>query len=325
MSTIPEVTTSGDVRNRIVSVVLPCYNEARNIQALVDELEAVRDDMLWSSEIIWVNDGSTDETAELINTAAAAHEYHRAVHLRQNSGQSAALAAGFDEAEGDFIVPMDGDGQNDPQDIPRLVDTLVQDDYDCVSGNRADRDDSLGKRIPSAIQTRMTRSMCPDVEDFGCTLKAYRAEVLEDIQLRGEHHRYIPAKLAARGYRLTDVDVNHRERAHGDTKYGVGRLIKGFLDGVYHLMMTRYGARPIHFFGLIGILMFAVGGLLGGHMLLERLVLQNPISQHLPRLIAIAVLVLGGLLFFMLGILSELLTQLLYQDERPYRIDRVVR
>lgn len=309
----------------LVSVVIPVYNERGNIKPLAEEIEDVCDTVDWDYEVIWVNDGSTDDSRKRINTVAAICERQTAIHLRRNRGQSAAMAAGFDYADGSVIVPMDGDGQNDPADIPVLVDDLLAKNLDCVSGVRAERNDPLAKRIPSNIQTQLTRAMVPEAgTDMGCTLKAYRADALDNIDLRGEHHRYIPAKLAQRGYALSERDVNHREREHGESHYGAGRLLRGFLDGLYHLMMTRYGTRPIHLFGTIGLAMLTLGGLLGGHMLIERLVFFNPISQHLPRLILIAVLVLGGLLVFALGILSEVLTRVLYADEQPYRIREVI-
>lgn len=315
----------GGTNDPMVSVVIPVYNEASNIDLLTDEIESVLSWWYLDAEVIWVDDGSTDDSGEFIDTNAAMYNHHRAVHLRSNRGQSAALAAGFDNATGEIVVPMDGDGQNDPEDIPRVVEQLIDGSYDCVSGVRSERNDPLAKRIPSRIQTELTRRMAPDAgSDMGCTLKAYRADALENVQLRGEHHRYIPAQLASRGYRLDEIEVNHRERAHGNTKYGVGRLLRGFLDGVYHLLMTRYGARPIHLFGSIGLLLLVVGGLLGSHMLIERLVFQNPISQHMPRLLAIVGMVVMGTLMFMLGVMAELLTRLRYQSERPYRIDRVV-
>lgn len=309
------------------SIVLPVYNEAGILPELTNEIFAAMDDagVDWQPyEVIFVEDESDDGTATLIDELAHETAAVRAIHLKKQGGQSAALAAGIDHARGEVVVPMDGDGQNDPGDIPRLLDELARGDWDCVSGNRNPRDDPWTKRIPSRIQTRLTDAMCSDVRDYGCTLKAYRAEALEDIDLRGEHHRYIPAQLHARGHRLTEISVNHRPRDHGTSSYGPWRLARGFFDAIYYLLITRYGARPMHIFGTVGLLMLSVGGVLGGHMLVERLILQNPISQHLPRLVLISVLVLGGMLVVGLGIISELLTRLLYKNERPYRVQKVV-
>lgn len=307
-----------------VSVVIPVFNEVGNLRPLAQELVNVQGNPKYQYEVIWVNDGSTDGSGEVLE-AIAEYERHRVIHLRRNSGQSAALAAGIDHATGEIICPMDGDGQNDPADIPLLVEHLRNEGLDCVSGVRQNRSDPLAKRVPSRVQTALTRQMCPEAgSDMGCTLKAYRADALADIDLRGEHHRYIPAKLSARGYALDERPVNHRERQAGQSHYGAGRLLRGFLDALYHLLLTRWGARPIHLFGAVGIGMLSVGLLLGSHMLLERLVLQNPIGGHVPRLILIALLVIAGLLVTALGFLSELLTRLLYQDEPPYRVEEVV-
>lgn len=323
-ATTPDDSTVTQPAHVDVSVVIPVYNEQGNIRPLAQELVDVLNGVPFRGEVLWVNDGSGDESGEACEELAVLDDRHRVIHLRRNSGQSAALAAGFDHARGKTIVPMDGDGQNDPADIPMLVEQLNE-GYDCVSGIRSDRHDPLRKRIPSEIQTRLTQRMCPDAgSDMGCTLKAYRADALADVDLRGEHHRYIPAKLAQRGYQLDELPVNHREREHGESKYGLGRLVRGFLDALYHLLMIRYGARPIHLFGLVGLVMLGVGGLLGGHMLVERLILLNPIAPHLPRLILIAVLVLGGLLMLGFGLVTELLTRLLYRDERPYRVSEVI-
>jgi glycosyltransferase involved in cell wall biosynthesis len=306
-----------------LSIVIPVYNEVGNIRPLQDEIDAAIDERTY--EVLWVEDGATDDSPEIIDELAASNDHVRAIHLARNVGQSASLAAGIDEARGDIIVTMDGDRQNDPADIPNLVETLVDGDYACVSGVRANRQDGLGKRVPSNIQTQVTKRMAPNAgSDMGCTLKAYSAYALNDIQLRGEHHRYIPAKLARRGYSLTEQEVNHRARPEGESSYGTSRLVRGFLDAVFHLLLIRWGARPIHFFGTIGLGVLSFGGLLGGHMLLERLVLGNPIMQHMPRLILIAVLTLGGLLLLMLGVLAEMLTRLEYRDEEPYRIQEVV-
>jgi glycosyltransferase involved in cell wall biosynthesis len=310
-----------------VSIVVPVYNEVATLPELTTEiLTAMGEvaDQFHPYEIIFVEDESDDGTAALVDDLADDMAAVRAIHLKKQGGQSAALAAGFDHARGEVIVPMDGDGQNDPADIPRLLDELERGDWDCVSGNRNPRDDPLAKRIPSKVQTKLTDAMCADVRDYGCTLKAYRADALAEIDLRGEHHRYIPAQLHARGHRLTEIDVNHRPRDHGESSYGSGRLLRGFFDAIYYLLITRYGARPMHIFGGVGLLLGGLGGLLGGHMLVERLILGNPISQHMPRLVLISLLVIVGLFFVGLGFLSELLTRVLYRDERPYRVQEVV-
>jgi len=318
------VKTGSQTPTPRVSIVLPVFNEAGNLRSLAMELHELQQTPRWTYEVLWVNDGSTDDSAEVLASIVDDFAGHRALHLARNRGQSAALAAGIDHASGGVIVTMDADGQNDPVDVPGLVETLVDGGFDCVSGVRDDRQDGLAKRIPSRIQTALTRRMAPGAgSDMGCTLKAFRADALAELELRGEHHRYIPAKLAQRGYRLTERDVNHRERQHGSSHYGAGRLLRGFLDALYHLLLIRWGTRPIHLFGGLGVGLLGVGLLLGGHMLVERLLLGNPIAQHMPRLLLISLLVLSGLLVTGLGVLAELLTRLLYRDERPYRVAEV--
>jgi glycosyltransferase involved in cell wall biosynthesis len=307
------------------SIVVPAYNEVDSVGPLVDE---VRDRLdaapgLHPYEIVLVDDGSTDGTRAALRDLAGDHAMVRAVLLRRNYGQSAALAAGIDTARGDVIVTMDADGQNDPADIPALVSTL-EEGYDCVSGWRRDRDDPLGKRVPSAIQTRLAKLTGPDIHDFGCTLTAYRASALADIRLYGEAHRYIPAMLHKRGYRITELEVNHRPRTHGDTKYGWRRLLRGFVDLCFHVFWNRYSTRPLHFLGGAGVIAFGAGGLIGVHALLLKYAFRQALVPKLPRLVLAIALLLFGLQLFTFGFLAEMLTKLYYRDDTPYGIEAVV-
>jgi glycosyltransferase involved in cell wall biosynthesis len=308
------------------SIVLPAYNERENIRPLIEELLETfsRSETAPHSpiEIIVVDDGSTDGTRALLSDLAAEIPQLRAVLLRRNFGQSAALAAGIDHATGEWIVTMDADGQNAPDDIPELL-SVLSEGYDCVSGWRTDRSDPLSKTVPSAIQTRLAWITGPDIHDFGCTLKAYRADALRDIDLHGEGHRYIPAKLYKRGYRITERPVSHRERTAGETKYGFSRLIKGSIDLLFHVFWNRYSTRPIHFLGSSGLLLMAIGGLIGVHAVLIRLVFGVPLGPRLPRLILTVALVLFGFQLLMFGVLAEMLAKRHYADEKTYRIDRI--
>lgn len=310
----------------VVSVVIPVYNERANIPTLVDELhEVVATDRIadWRPvEVIWVEDESDDGTAALVDDLASEHDHHHAVHLRRAWGQSAALAAGIDYATGDVVVPMDGDGQNDPADIPRLLAEL-DDGADCVSGWRRDRDDPLAKRIPSRIQTTLAKFTGPDINDFGCTLTAYRASALEAIDLRGETHRYLPAQLHNKGYTVTEIEVNHRPRTAGESRYGLGRLVRGFVDLVFHWFWCRYGTRPMHLLGGVGFSAVGVGVLLGLVSVVQRFAFAVPLEPRTPRLILIALLVLGGAQFVVFGFLAEMLTKLHHREETEYRIQRV--
>lgn len=306
-----------------VSVVIPVYNERENLPQLFDEIEEVFAELDHEHKILFVEDGSTDGTAEWIDEHARKHHHVSAIHLKRSWGQSAALAAGFDHASGEIVVAMDGDLQNDPHDIPALLETL-EEGYDCVSGRRVDRDDPLSKTIPSAIQTRLAKLTGPDINDFGCTLKAYRREALECIDLRGETHRYIPAQLYDAGYSITEIDVNHRPREHGESRYGIGRLARGFVDLLFHLFWTRYSTRPMHIFGTSGLVMMALGVAIGGVSLIQRYVFAVPLEPRTPRLMLIVLLTIFGLQLFVFGVLAEMLTKIHYRDRSEYRIADIV-
>lgn len=311
----------------VTSVVIPVYNEIDNLPVLLDELLAVRsrDSMadFTPIEIIFVEDGSTDGTSEWIDARAERVECVRAIHLRRNWGQSAALAAGFDHARGEFVVPMDGDLQNDPADIPRLLGTLTQ-GYGCVSGYRKDRNDPWHKTIPSAIQTKLAKKTGPDINDFGCTLTAYRSDALDEVDLYGEEHRYIPAQLHDKGYSVTEEVVNHRERKHGESRYGIGRLVRGFSDLVFHWIWNRYSTRPFHFFGGLGFVVLTLGGLLGSYLTIAKYALGQSLLSNLPQLLLSVGMVLFGLLLVVFGVIVQFLTRIYYRDESEYRISRVV-
>jgi glycosyltransferase involved in cell wall biosynthesis len=309
-----------------LSIVVPVHNERANLPGLREEIEAVCDslDVRWQPwELIWVEDGSTDGTAEWVDDHATTAENVTTIHLRRSFGQSAALAAGFDRAKGGVIVPMDGDQQNDPADIPDLL-ARIDAGADCVSGWRHDRDDPWHKTIPSAIQTHLAKYTGPDIHDFGCTLTAYRADALEAIDLRGESHRYLPAQLYDKGYTVEEVKVNHRPREHGQSRYGLGRLLRGFVDLVFHWFWVRYSTRPMHLLGGSGFVMLGLGGLLGGASLVQRFAFGEALLSHLPRLVLVALLIITGLLLVVFGFLAEMITKLHYSTDTEYRIERVV-
>ncbi|ERG88903.1 MAG: glycosyltransferases involved in cell wall biogenesis [halophilic archaeon J07HX5] len=305
------------------SFVLPAYNEAGNLRSLVEEIVSVTDGESMAAyrpvEAILVDDGSTDGTADLVRELATEYEPVQGVLLRRNFGQSAALCAGLDEAIGKFVVTMDADGQNNPIDAPTLLDRLT-DGYDCVSGWRANRADSLSKTLPSKIQTYLATYTGPNIHDFGCTLKAYRREAVDELQLRGEGHRYIPAKLYNRGFSITEERVDHRPRTHGSTNYGAVRLVRGFVDLGFNIFWNKYSMRPLHLLGGLGTLLLTFGGVLGSYSLVEKYVFGASLAPHLPRLILTVALVLFGFQLVMFGVLAEMLTRVIYRDETPYRI-----
>lgn len=320
----PGVTPEPE-RDVDVSVVSPAFNEAGNLRPLVDELRSVLDTMPGSHEIVLVDDGSTDGTGDRIEQLAAAVPSVVGICLTRNHGQSPALAAGIDAADGDIIVTIDADRQNDPADIPMLVDG-VEDGADCVSGHRSSRRDPWGKRLPSWVQTRLAKATGPDINDFGCTLKAYRAEALRDVTLRGEAHRYIPSQLHEHGHSVEEREVNHRPREHGQSKYGAGRLLRGSVDLLWHWFRNQYGGRPIHLFGLGGSLAMGSGLLLGLVSLFQRYALGTPLGPRTPRLVLIALLLITGLQLFVFGVLAEMLTTLEYRSGKTsYQIKNIQR
>ncbi|MFW6448067.1 MAG: glycosyltransferase family 2 protein [Halobacteriota archaeon] len=309
------------------SFVLPAFNEAENLPHVVDEIRevAATDAMVpyRPIEIIVVDDGSTDDTSSVLAEIVEAHPRVRGLVFTRNFGQSAALTAGFDAATGSYIVTLDADGQNNPADVPAML-ARLDEGYDCVNGWRRDRRDPLSKTVPSRVQTALAKLTGPDINDFGCTLKAYRAEAVDALQLSGEGHRYIPAKLYDRGYRITEVPVDHRPREHGRSKYGTGRLLRGFVDLGYHVFWNRYGMRPMHFLGGLGLLTVAVGGVIGTHALVLKYTFGEALIPHLPRLLLVVALILFGLHLLTFGIIAEMLVEVRNRNRRPYRVARVI-
>jgi glycosyltransferase involved in cell wall biosynthesis len=309
------------------SIVIPTYNESENVGRLMDEIHNVLTDTIsdsYSFHVLFIDDGSTDGTSEKLDQLALEYSSVQVVHLSRNFGQTAALAAGVDLSDADIIITMDADGQNDPADIPKLLDKF-EEGYDCVSGWRKERNDPLTKRIPSAIQTRLAWLTGPDIHDFGCTLKVYDSRAISDIHLLGESHRYIPAQLHQRGYRITEMPVNHRPREHGTTKYGAGRLLRGFLDFTFNFFWARFATRPIHFLGAIGLLFIAVGGIVGSHALFVNYAFDAALSSRLPRLIMVVGFILFGFQLVTFGFIAEMIVKLYYKDEKPYRIRRHIK
>jgi glycosyltransferase involved in cell wall biosynthesis len=328
------VDVSGDIpvevdgdEEVLTSVVLPAYNENGNIRPLVDEIVAVfeREEAApyRPYEIVIVDDGSHDGTRDIVMGCATEYPQVRAVLLTRNFGQSAAISAGVEQSRGRWLVTMDADRQNNPEDVVRLLDTL-RDGYDCVSGWRAERNDPPSKTIPSAIQTYLTRLTGLDIHDFGCTLKAYRANAIHDIDIYGEGHRYIPAKLHDLGYRITEVPVDHRPRVEGETKYGATRLLRGFIDLLFHVFWHRYSTRPAHFLGGLGVVFMSIGVAIGSHAIVIKYVYDVALLPKTPRLILTVALLLFGLQLLMFGFLAEMITKLYYDRARGYRVETVI-
>jgi glycosyltransferase involved in cell wall biosynthesis len=296
----------------VISVVVPVHDEERSVALLYEELEAALDPGEEPWEAVFVDDGSTDGTFAALTRLHARTPNTRVVRLRRNFGKSTALAAGFAQAEGETIVTIDGDLQDDPAEIPQLL-AKLEEGFDLVSGWKTRRRDPLRRRILSRIFNSVTgRVSGLRLHDMNCGLKAYRAEVVRGLALYGELHRFIPVLAHYRGFRIAELPVNHRPRTHGRSRYGMERYLRGFLDLLTVTFMGRYRHRPLHLFGGLGLVL----GFVGTVVLVYLTVLKatGEAIGHRPLLTLGVLLVVVGLQFFSLGLLSEMVTS--HHEER---------
>ena len=306
-----------------ISLVLPIYNELENLAPLIEEIEGVLDATGKSYEIIAVDDGSDDGSVELLKKLAKEHPHLRAVFFRKNSGQAAAFDAGFRNASGDVVVTMDADLQNDPRDIPALIEKLETGGYDLVTGWRKDRKDgALLRKIPSRIANRMIRRMTgTKVHDLGCSLKVYRKHVTDEMRLYDEMHRFISVLAASQGAKIGEMVVNHRARRAGVSKYGIRRTIKVLLDLMTVSFLRGYQTKPIYVFGTLGMLMFGAGTLLSALVLWEKY--DEGVWVHRNPLFMVAIMLfLMAFQFVGTGILAEVIVRTYFesQDKTAYTI-----
>jgi glycosyltransferase involved in cell wall biosynthesis len=303
-------------------VVIPVYNEVENIPPVHEELAAVLDRLGVTNEVIYVDDGSTDGSLALLQQLYAADRRVAVVQLSRNFGQTAALAAGIAHARGDVVVLMDGDGQNDPAEIPRLLDKLGE-GYDLAAGWRAQRQDPLWSRRVPSVAANWLIGVITEVRlhDYGCTLKAMRGDLARGLRLYGEMHRFIPALAADLGARIVEVPVNHRPRTRGTSKYGLSRTVRVFLDLVTVKFLSSYSTRPIHIFGVIGLLSTVIGLLIVGLLGFERIVFGIELARR-PLLWLGILLSIMGLQFITMGLLGELLVRTYHESQgKPvYRV-----
>jgi glycosyltransferase involved in cell wall biosynthesis len=309
-----------------ISVVIPVYNEAETLPALYAALAATLDHLPRSAEIIFADDGSKDGSAAVLDGFAGADPRVRVLHLSRNYGQTAALMAALQDSTGDIIVPMDGDGQNDPADIPRLLEKLDE-GFDVVSGWRTTREDNrLTRRLPSVVANRLISALLRvPLHDYGCTLKAYRREVVEDVRLYGEMHRFIPIYAAWEGARVAELAVAHHPRRFGKSKYGLGRVVRVMLDLLLVYFIDRAFDRPIQFFGKIALAFLALSLASFGWALVLKFAFATSLIQTPLPLLA-AVIGLSGILFLLLGIIAEVQARIYYEarGRPPYKVKRVV-
>ncbi len=304
-----------------LSVVIPTYNEEANVEKLYAELVAALAPLKKKYEIVFVDDGSKDSTFAKLEKLAKKDSIVKIIKFRRNYGQTAAMLAGFENAKGDVVVTIDADLQNDPKDIQKLLKKLNE-GYDVVCGWRYNRKDTIGKKISSKLSNiLMSFLMDLKIHDSGCTLRACRKEVLEDLKIYGETHRYIPAILAAQGCKVAEVATNHRERYAGKTKYGLTRLPKGFLDLLTLKFLTTYGSRPVHIFGGAGLTLFGLGFLGGLYLTYQKFFLGMSIANR-PLLTLVMLLLLLGVLFVLNGFIAEILIRT--REQESYRIEKIV-
>ena len=296
----------------MISVVIPVRDEEQSVGPLLGELALALEPLEQPWEAVFVDDGSTDGTYEALVRLHAAHDNVRIVRLRRNFGKAAALQAGFAESAGDVVVTIDGDLQDDPAEIPKLL-AKLDEGFDLVSGWKTRRRDPLSRRIPSKVFNAVTgRVSGLRLHDMNCGLKAYRADVVRGLRLYGELHRFVPVLAHYRGFRVAELPVNHRPREHGRSRYGVERYVRGFLDLLTVTFMGRYSHRPLHLFGGLGLLL----SLLGAVVLVYLTVLKiaGEAIGHRPLLTLGVLFVVVGMQFLSLGLLSELITS--HHEER---------
>jgi len=297
------------------SVVIPVYNEETNTRLLIPQLKKVLDNRQKSYEIIFVDDGSSDNTSLVIEEEARKYPEIKLIALRRNFGQTAAMSAGFDAAVGDVIIPMDGDLQNDPEDIPRLLEK-IDEGYDVVSGWRINRQDKfLTSTLPSNIANRLI-SLITKVylHDYGCTLKAYRREVLQGIALYGEMHRFIPALASLIGVSVTEIPVNHRPRAHGKSKYNLSKTIRVILDLITVKFLLSYATKPIQIFGLLGLISIVGSFGLSVGVIYAKIRYDLLITNNSLFLLTILFFILG-VQFIAMGLLGEVIMRTYHESQ----------
>lgn len=310
-----------------ISIVIPVYNEEENVPILYDKLKEVLEKIPYDYEIIFVDDGSTDRTREILEEIASKDKKVKVIEFARNFGQTPAMMAGMDYATGDVIVTMDGDLQNDPEDIPRLLEK-IEEGYDVVSGWRKNRQDAaISRKLPSKIANWLIGKMTGvKIHDYGCTLKAYRSDVIKNVRLYGELHRFIPAlaSTVTSVSKIIEIPVKHHPRIYGKSKYGISRTFKVLADLFFIWFLKKFMQKPIHFFGILGLVLFFAG--LIPFLYLVGLKLTGHSIGGRPLLIISVLLILSGIQMFTTGIISEILMRIYFesQDKKPYVVGRVV-
>lgn len=309
-----------------ISVVIPFLNEEPNLQPLCEEIANNVDPLGKKYEIILVDDGSTDNGVQLLSDLRKKIPQIKVVKFRRNFGQTAAMVAGLDYASGDVVITMDADRQNDPADIPAMLEK-IDEGYDMVCGWRYDRQDTyLSRKLPSMLANRLISTITNvKLHDYGCTLKAMRNEVAKNITLYGEMHRFIPAVASQMGVKIAEVKVNHRARTEGESKYGISRTFRVILDLITVKFLLRYSARPLHFFGMPGLFLGGVGCVIMFYLTIMRLFFSMPLSDR-PLLMFAIMMIVVGVQFILFGLIGEMQTRTYYesQDKPIYHVRETI-
>ena len=308
-----------------ISIVIPLFNEEESIPHLCEALDAAIANYGQPAEVIIVDDGSRDNSFKLLKEYAARDPRFTIIRFRRNFGQTAAFAAGFAQARGEVVITMDADLQNDPMDIPLLM-AKVDEGYDIVSGWRKDRQDRwLDRKLPSMLANRLISNVTDvKLHDYGCSLKAYRTEVLQHVHLYGELHRFIPALASQVGATVTEVPVNHRSRQYGRSKYGISRTVRVMLDLINVWFLGTYSTRPIHVFGTLGLSSMAFGVVIGLYLTFVKLFLGESIGNR-PLLLLAVLLVVIGVQLVTMGLLGEMITRTYYESQnKPIYVVREI-
>ncbi len=314
-----------DIKKEL-SIVIPVYNESGNLLELYERILKVLETLNKDYEIIFINDGSQDDSLDVLKNIQKNNERIVIINFRRNFGQTAAFAAGFDHASGDMIVTMDSDLENSPEDIPKLL-TRIEEGYDLVSGWRINRKDNYLLRIlPSKIANYIISFICGiKLHDYGCSLKAYRSEILQNIQLYGEMHRFIPALASIMGISAVEIPVEHVKRTKGKSNYTILRFVKVILDLILIKFLLNYTSRPFHIFGFLGISSFSIGFIVALYLSVLKIFFEVSLSAR-PLLLMSVVLIIFGIQLITMGLLSELIIRNYYesQNKTVYIVKEVI-
>jgi len=310
--------------NNLISIIIPVFNESESIGFLLDEVKVVMQANELDFELIVVNDGSTDNTHKVLKQLTFKIKELSVISLRKNYGQTAAMSAGFDNSKGDIVITLDGDLQNDPNDIPKLI-SEINNGYDLICGWRFDRKDKLlNRKIPSKIANKLIAQVTGlKLHDYGCSLKAFKKEIIDDIKLYGELHRFLPVLANIEGAKIKEIIVNHRSRKYGSSKYGIDRTFRVLMDLLTVWFMTKFLTRPMYGFGFVGIISILISLAMSSYLIVLKIMGEN--IGNRPMLMFSLILGIAGVQLFSFGLLSELLIRTYHESQnRPiYRVRKI--